>query len=139
MQLSVVSGTPDKFTGFGLRVLVVGCEPSLVRYFCRFLRLYGYQVDKAFSASNAFRKSEAHPPDIAIVMTLMPEISGFDIGEYVSRQSQCGVIFVTAMDLDNPVLKENLCGLQVEGCKCEALPLPFENSDLLAMLQRLGS
>jgi hypothetical protein len=56
----------------GLRVLVVGCEPALVRYFCTFLRICGYQkVDRALSGAAAFDKARTHPPDIMIVMALM--------------------------------------------------------------------
>jgi DNA-binding response OmpR family regulator len=62
-----------KIARSGQRVLVVGCEKALVRYFPVFLKIFGYKVDTALSVGQAFRKAHANPPDILIVMALMPE------------------------------------------------------------------
>ena len=43
--------------GTGYRVLVVGCEKALVRYFSVFLKIFGYKVDTALSVGGAFRIS----------------------------------------------------------------------------------
>ncbi len=118
------------------RVLVVGCEKALVRYFSVFLRIFGYKTDTALSADGAFRKAEANPPDILIVMVLMPEISGVDIGLCISRQSRCSVLFVAAMDIQD--FNDTLEQLRAQDCVCMFLPLPFENSDLLATLKVLS-
>ena len=124
----------------GLRVLVVGCEPSLVRYFCRFLEICGYRnVERASSATEAFHKAEAHPPDILLVMMLMPHVSGVEIGLRVSQQSNCGVLFVTPENIEEEYLKDYLKGIQEQGCVCMVLPLPFENIDLLTKLKLLAS
>jgi DNA-binding response OmpR family regulator len=88
-------------------------------------------VDRASSGAEAFRKAQADPPDILIVMTLMPDISGVDIGLRISQQSNCGVLFVTADQAFMQWLKE----FQAQGCFCMALPLPFENLDLLTKLK----
>lgn len=123
----------------GLRVLVVGYEPSLVRYFCRFLEICGYRnVDKASSATEAFRKAQTDPPDLLIVMMFMPEIPGVDIGLHISQQSNCGVLFVTGANVEEQQFKDYLKGLQTQGCVCMALPLPFENMDLLTKLKLLA-
>ena len=123
--------------GTGYRVLVVGCEKALVRYFSVFLKIFGYKVDTALSVGEAFRKAQAHPPNILIVMVLMPEMSGVDVGLRICRQSHCSVLFVAAMDIQN--FDHMLEQLRGEGRVCAGLPLPFENSDLLAKLKALSS
>jgi DNA-binding response OmpR family regulator len=121
----------------GLRVLVVGCEPALVKYFCTFLGVCGCQkVDIAFSGADAFGKARAHPPDILIVMTLMPDVPGVEIGSRIAQDSSCGVLFVSAFDTK---LIASMQRLQAQGCLCLELSLPFENSDLLMKLQLLAS
>jgi DNA-binding response OmpR family regulator len=123
----------------GRRVLVVGCERSLVRYFCRFLDICGYsKVDSASSAAEAFDKALANRPDVLIVMILMPGISGVDIGVHISKQSNCGVLFVTAQNIEDQQFKDYLEALRAKGCVCMALPLPFENMDLLTKLKLLA-
>jgi CheY-like chemotaxis protein len=83
----------------GYRVLVVGFEKALVRHFSVFLKIFEYKVvDTALSVGEAFRKAQANPPDILIVMALLPEMSGVDVGLRISRQSRCSVLFVAAMD-----------------------------------------
>jgi DNA-binding response OmpR family regulator len=119
--------------GTGYRVLVVGYEKALVKYFSVFLKIFGYKVNTAFSVGEAFRKAQAHPPNILIVMVLMPEMSGADVGLRICRQSHCAVIFVAAMDMQS--FNQMLEQLRGQGCACTALPLPFENSDLLAKLK----
>jgi hypothetical protein len=65
----------------GYRVLVVGFEKALVRHFSVFLKIFEYKVvDTALSVGEAFRKAQANPPDILIVMALLPEMSGVDVG-----------------------------------------------------------
>jgi CheY-like chemotaxis protein len=123
----------------GLRVLIVACERSLVRYFQTFLTTCGYRnVDTALSADEAFRKAQACPPNVLIVMMLMPEISGVDIALRISQESNCGVLFVTASNIEEQYFKDFLNDVQLEGCVCMALPLPFENMDLLTKLKLLA-
>jgi DNA-binding response OmpR family regulator len=120
----------------GYRVLVVGFEKALVRYFSVFLKIFGYKADTAFSVGEAFRKAQEHPPNILIVMVLMPEMSGEEIGMRICHQSHCSVLFVTAGDIQ--YLNGTLEQLRGQGCACMTLPLPFENSDLLAKLKTLS-
>jgi DNA-binding response OmpR family regulator len=90
-------------------------------------------VDTALSVGQAFRKAHANPPDILIVMALMPEMSGMEIGLTISRQSQCTVLFVTAAEDQD--FSDSLEQVREQGCVCKVLPLPFENSDLLFKLR----
>jgi YesN/AraC family two-component response regulator len=90
-------------------------------------------VDTAFSVGEAFRKAQANPPDILIVMALMPEMSGVDVGLRISRQSRCSVPFVAAMDTQD--FEHTLEHLRGQVRVCMFLLLPFENSDLLDKLK----
>jgi DNA-binding response OmpR family regulator len=123
--------------GEGHRVLVIGCEPALVRYFAVFLKIFGYQVNTARSFSETFHEAQKNPPDTVMVMTLMPDVSGVEIGLRIFRQSQCSVLFVTSMDEE--AFSEELELVRGQGCKCMVLPLPFENSDLLSKVQSLAA
>jgi DNA-binding response OmpR family regulator len=53
-------------------------------------------IESALSGATAFDKARAHPPDILIVMMLMPDVPGVEIGLRISQESSCGVLFVTA-------------------------------------------
>jgi DNA-binding response OmpR family regulator len=123
--------------GKGHRVLVVGCEPALVKYFAVFLKIFGYQVNIARSFPEASRKADKHPPDTLLVMALMPGMSGIEIGLRIFHQSQCSVLFITASD--EQAFSDILEQAREEGCKCMLLPLPFENSDLLSKVQSLAA
>jgi DNA-binding response OmpR family regulator len=90
-------------------------------------------VDTALSVGEAFRKAQGNPPDILIVMALMPKISGVDVGLRISRQSRCSALFLAAMDTQD--FEHTLEQLRGQGCVCMFLPLPFENSDLLDKLK----
>ena len=119
--------------GKGYRVLVVGYEQALVKYFSVFLKIYGYEVNTALSVAEAFRKAERHPPNILIVMVLMPEMFGLEVGLRIWRQSHCSVLFVAAIGIQ--AFDDMLGDLREKGCACMALPLLFENSELLAKLK----
>ena len=123
--------------GNGHRVLVVGCEPALVQFFVVFLKIFGFQVSTASSFREASREAHKHPPDTLVVMTLMPGMSGVEMGLRIFRQSQCSVLFVTAMD--EQAFSDTLERVREQGCKCMVLPLPFENSDLISKVQSLAA
>jgi DNA-binding response OmpR family regulator len=123
--------------GKGHRVLVVGCEPALVRYFAVFLKIFGYQVSTAKSFPEAIREAQKHPPDTLITMILMPCMSGVEIGLRIFEKSQCSVLFVAAMDEQS--FSDTLERVRGQGCKCMFLPLPFENSDLISKVQFLAA
>lgn len=124
--------------GKGHRVLVVGCEPALVKFFAVFLKIFGYQVNIATSFPEALRKAQKHPPDTLLVMTLMPDMSGIEIGMRIFHQSRCSVLFVTTT-MDVQAFTDTLEWVREQGCKCMVLPLPFENSDLISKVQSLAA
>jgi DNA-binding response OmpR family regulator len=101
-----------------------------------FLKLFGYQVSTARSCPEASREAQKHQPD-TLVMTLMPEMSGVEIGLRIFRQWQCSVLFVTAMD--EQAFSGILQLVREQGCKCMVLPLPFENSDLISKVRSLAA
>jgi DNA-binding response OmpR family regulator len=123
--------------GRGHRILVVGCEPALVKFFAVFLKIFGYQVNIAKSFPEASRKAKKHPPDTLLVMALMPGMSGIEIGLHIFEQSQCSVLFVTASN--EQAFSEILERVREQGCRCMVLPLPFENSDLISKVQSLAA
>ncbi len=123
--------------GKGHRILVVGCEPALVKFFSVFLKICGYQVNIAKSFPEASRKAKKYPPDTLLVMALMPGMSGIEIGLRIFEQSQCSVLFVTASN--EQAFSEILEHVREQGCRCMVLPLPFENSDLISKVQSLAA
>lgn len=123
--------------GRGHRILVVGYEPALVKFFAVFLKIFGYQVNIAKSFPEASRKAKKHRPDTLLVMALMPGMSGIEIGLRIFEQSQCSVLFVTASN--EQAFSEILEHVREHGCRCMVLPLPFENSDLLSKVQSLAA
>ena len=61
------------------RVLVVDDEPQILRALRINLRVRGYQVDTAASASQALATAGRHPPDLVILDLGLPDVDGMEV------------------------------------------------------------
>ena len=61
------------------RVLVVDDEPQILRALRINLRVRGYDVDTAASASQALAAAGRHPPDLVILDLGLPDVDGMEV------------------------------------------------------------
>ncbi len=65
------------------RVLVVDNEPETVRLIGHVLKEAEYQVATAYNSEDAIKCVEDFRPDLVVLNLTMPEVSGFDVIEYL--------------------------------------------------------
>jgi signal transduction histidine kinase/CheY-like chemotaxis protein len=65
------------------RVLVVDNEPETVRLIGHVLKEAGYQVTTAYNSKDAINSIQDFRPDLVVLNLTMPEVSGFDVIEYL--------------------------------------------------------
>ncbi|MBW2647175.1 MAG: response regulator, partial [Deltaproteobacteria bacterium] len=65
------------------RVLVVDDEPETVRLIGHVLKEAEYQVTTAYNSKDAINSIQDFRPDLVVLNLTMPEVSGFDVIEYL--------------------------------------------------------
>ena len=65
------------------RVLVVDNDPETVRLIGNVLKELEYQVTTAYNSKDAIKSVQDFRPDLVVLNLTMPEVSGFDVIEYL--------------------------------------------------------
>jgi DNA-binding response OmpR family regulator len=65
------------------RVLIVDNEPETVRSIGTVLKEAEYQVTTAYNSRDAIKSVQDFRPDLVVLNLTMPEVSGFDVIEYL--------------------------------------------------------
>ena len=65
------------------RVLIVDNEPETVRLIGNVLKEAGYQVTTGYNSKDAIQSIQNVRPDLVVLNLTMPEVSGFDVLEYL--------------------------------------------------------
>jgi len=65
------------------RVLVVDNDPETVRLIGNVLKESEYQVSTAYNSKDAIKSIQDYRPDLVVLNLTMPEVSGFDVIEYL--------------------------------------------------------
>lgn len=86
---------------------VVEDEPELCQLLASFLIHQGFACWEAYSAESFFERFEQHQTNIAIVDLNLPGASGLKLVQWLTEQSDMGVIVLTAMQ-DTAIEKECL-------------------------------
>ncbi|MFZ6017675.1 MAG: response regulator [Nitrospirota bacterium] len=84
------------------RVLIVDNEPDTVRLIGNVMKEAGYQVEAAYNSGDAIKSIHDFRPDLIVLNLTMPEVSGFDVIEYLKTEKEVkGVplIVITHKDL----------------------------------------
>lgn len=89
------------------KLCVVEDEPELCQLLASFLVHQGFPCWEAYSAEGFFEHFEQHQTDIAIVDLNLPGASGLKLVQWLTEQSDIGVIVLTAMQ-DTAIEKECL-------------------------------
>lgn len=61
------------------RILVVDDEPEIHAVLGKLLSREGFEVDSAYSASEAFKSIDNAKPDLVILDIMMPRVSGIEV------------------------------------------------------------
>jgi CheY-like chemotaxis protein len=64
-----------------LHVLVVDDQDDIAETMAILIRLYGHEVDTAFSGAAALRAAQAKTPDVVLLDISMPGMNGFDVAK----------------------------------------------------------
>jgi signal transduction histidine kinase/CheY-like chemotaxis protein len=84
------------------KVLVVDNEPDTVKLLGNVLKEAGYKVTIAYNSRDAITSIEDFEPDLIVLNLTMPEVSGFDVIEYLKteeRAKDIPLIVLTHKDL----------------------------------------
>jgi len=91
------------------RVLVVDNEPDTVRLIRNVLEEAGYKVTVAYNSKDAIKSIEDIRPDLIVLNLTMPEVSGFDVIEYLKTEEgvkEIPLIVLTHKDLTEKEIDE---------------------------------
>jgi CheY-like chemotaxis protein len=118
------------------RILIVSHERTIVEYVSALLQGSGYDTEIETSTTEAIRNASRSKPHLLIIDPVMPGLTGWDTAARISRQTKCGVLFLTTAAFDSK-FRDTLQDLRKEGCKCQLLSVPFEEANLLRKLRLL--
>jgi PAS domain S-box-containing protein len=111
------------------RILVVDDEPQILRYLNRHLDDAGYQVIATTNPAEAIKLIELEDPHLALLDVKLPQINGFELLERIREFSPMPVIFLTASDRTEDVVRGLKLGADGYVVK------PFSPEELLARIE----
>jgi DNA-binding response OmpR family regulator len=84
------------------KIVIVEDEPEAAEIYAEMMRISGYEVVKFFGGSTAVAEIADQKPSAVILDLMMPDVSGFDVLEYMKTEpnlSNIPVIIVSAKTL----------------------------------------
>jgi two-component system phosphate regulon response regulator PhoB len=121
-------------TPAGPRVLIVDDEPVILRLLEVNFRLGGFIVDACSRGDEALERAADHPPDVALVDLMLPEMPGLEIVRRLRARAETAdvpVVMLTARTEREDRERSYALGVQAFVTK------PFEPSELLETVRRL--
>jgi signal transduction histidine kinase len=91
-----------------IHVLVVDDDTDHVELLSKILRDEGYQIAKAYDGDKAIESIEHSKPDLIILDLMMPNVSGFEVIEYLKKDEdtkEIPIIVVTGKELSREQLE----------------------------------
>jgi len=91
------------------KVLVVDDEQDTVELIGNVLRETGYQIEVAYNSKDAVKAIKDFVPDLIVLNLTMPEVSGFDVIEYLKTEEgvkDIPLIVITRKDLTEKDIDE---------------------------------
>jgi signal transduction histidine kinase/DNA-binding response OmpR family regulator len=91
------------------KVLIVDDERDTVELISTVLSEAGYQTAKAFNSEDAIKSIQDFSPDLIVLNLTMPEVSGFDVIEYLKTEEgvkDIPLIVITHKDLTEEEINE---------------------------------
>ena len=113
------------------KILVVDDELSLQEALTYSLEKEGYLVSVAGDGLTALEIARANPPDLVILVVMLPGIDGFEVCRILRQESNMPVLMLTARDDEI----DRVVGLEVGAD--DYLPKPFSMRELIARVKAL--
>ncbi len=87
------------------KILIVEDEPELRQLLASYLKNDGYSVVEAGDGVAAISLFEKEKPYLVILDIMIPKIDGYGVCEFVKKQSNVPVIFLSALDDEKSMVK----------------------------------
>ncbi|MEZ9303066.1 response regulator [Vibrio breoganii] len=116
----------------GKLVMIADDEPVNLKILESFLRVEGYRVVSAHNGREVLDLIGEEKPDILLLDIMMPELSGFQVCEYLRNQynyNELPIIMLTALNQTEDKVKGFDCGAN------DYLVKPFNKQELSARIQ----
>ena len=115
------------------KVLVVDTEGDTIESIKSVLEDNGYEVVSAYSGVECLRKALEEKPDLVLVDTMMPDLSGWDLHNKLKKKDRdIKVAFLSVIELSNERREKLLlCGLS------DYIKKPFTADELLERVDRI--
>lgn len=117
------------------RILVVDHEPLVTGLVSSVLSKDGYKTLVVHSSSEAIQQAPSFASDLVVIDPIMPGVSGLETAAQIAKATQSRILFLTAL-CDDREFREELRGMQQQGCRCGALPKPIVREQLLDYVRR---
>ncbi len=88
------------------KIVIVEDEPEAAEIYAEMMRISGYEVVKYFGGSSAVAQIAGQKPSAVILDLMMPDVSGFDVLEYIKAEPSLAdvpVIIVSAKTLPEDI------------------------------------
>lgn len=115
-----------------MRILIVEDEPAIGEALSYLLGAEGHQVAVATTGPEGLEQFERFAPDLMLLDLMLPGMNGLEVCRAIRRDSDVGIIIVTARELD----AEKVVGL--EAGADDYLTKPFSNAELLARIRAVS-
>jgi two-component system, OmpR family, KDP operon response regulator KdpE len=118
-------------------ILVVEDEPSILNLVCMNLLARGYQVVTATSGGKALEFLEDETPELMILDMRLPDVSGWEILEYMNQISSTPAgfpVLVMTASVMNPEFV-----ISQYPCVAEVIIKPFDINSLMSSVQHVLS
>ena len=124
--------------GSPLRVLVVDDEPNIAELLRMALRYEGWDVEVAFTGSQAVGAARKQGPDAVVLDMMLPDFDGMEVLRRLrTDQPDVPVLFLTARD----AVEDRVAGLTAGGDDYVTKPFSLEEvvARLRALMRRSGA
>lgn len=112
-----------------MKLLIVEDEPDSRELLKIYFEAKGHEVLTAIDGVHALECFKQHAPEMVLLDVMLPRLDGWNVLEAIRAQSDVPVIFLTARDTSDDVIK----GLRLGGD--DYLTKPFEPRELEARME----
>ena len=91
------------------KILIVDDEKEIITFMKDYLEDVGYKVLTAYNGKDAI-SALAYEPCIIILDVMMPGMNGFELCELIRKKISCPIIFLSARDREEDLIKGLLVG-----------------------------
>lgn len=128
-EIAAAGGEKIRRRGDKTRILAVDDEPQVLRYLQRSLEEAGHEALMTGDPAEVAKLVEMEEPDVVLLDIRLPGTSGFELLRHIREFSGVPVIFLTASDRDEHVVRAFRMGAD------DYIKKPFSPSELLARIE----